>query len=69
VLKSSKLTGTDTSAKTVLSLTNTMIGSSVIIYPVLFLQDGIIGSSIIMLVIGCIQFITCRLLVIHNRTD
>jgi amino acid permease len=46
-----------------------MIGSAVIVYPVLFIQDGIIGSTIIMLVVGCIQFITCRLLVIHNRTD
>lgn len=61
--------GTDSSTKTVLSLTNTMIGSAVIVYPVLFIQDGIIGSTIIMLVVGCIQFITCRLLVIHNRTD
>jgi sodium-coupled neutral amino acid transporter 9 len=63
------LIGTDSSTKTVLSLTNTMIGSAVIVYPVLFIQDGIIGSTIIMLVVGCIQFITCRLLVIHNRTD
>lgn len=69
VLRSSRLTGTDTTAKTVLSLTNTMIGSAVIVYPVLFLKDGIIGSTIIMLVVGCIQYITCRLLVIHNRVD
>ena len=46
-----------------------MIGSAVIIYPVLFLKDGIVGSSIIMLAVGCIQFLTCRLLVLHNRTD
>jgi sodium-coupled neutral amino acid transporter 9 len=52
-----------------MSLANTMIGSAVIIYPVLFIKDGMIGSSIIMLVVGCIQFITCRLLVIHNRPD
>lgn len=46
-----------------------MIGSAVIIYPVLFIKDGMVGSSIIMLIVGCIQFITCRLLVIHNRPD
>lgn len=68
-LRSSRLVGTDSSPKTVFSLANTMIGSAIIIYPVLFVEDGIVGSTIIMLVVGCIQYLTCRLLVIHNRPD
>lgn len=68
-LKSSKLTGTDSSLKTIVTITNTMIGSAVVVYPVLFLKDGVVGSSLIMLAVGCIQYITCRLLVIHNRPD
>lgn len=28
-----------------------------------------IGSMITVLIIGIVQFLTCRLLVIHNRTD
>jgi amino acid permease len=46
-----------------------MIGSSIIIYPVLFVKDGIIGSMLIMSVIGIALYLTCRLLLIHNRPD
>jgi sodium-coupled neutral amino acid transporter 9 len=46
-----------------------MIGSSIIVYPVLFVKDGLIGSLLIMLTIGVVQYFTCRLLVIHNRPD
>ena len=46
-----------------------MIGSAIIIFPVLFVKDGIFGSTLIMLIVGCVQYLTCRLLVVHNRTD
>jgi len=46
-----------------------MIGSSIIVYPILFVKDGIIGSLVIMLAIGTALFFTCRLLLIHNRND
>jgi sodium-coupled neutral amino acid transporter 9 len=69
-LKNSKLLcGTDSSTKTVFNIANTMIGSTVIVFPILFIKDGLVGSVIIMFVIGCIQYLTCRLLVLHNRQD
>lgn len=46
-----------------------MIGSAMIVYPVLFVKSGIVLSSIIMLIVACTQYVTCRLLVVHNRPD
>lgn len=46
-----------------------MIGSSIIVYPIIFIQDGMIGSLLVLLVIGGACFFTCRLLVLHNRHD
>ncbi len=46
-----------------------MIGSSMIVFPILFIKDGIIGSLIALMVVCVIQYLTCRLLVIHNRPD
>ena len=68
-MRASRLEGTDSSTKTVSSLANTMIGSAIIIYPILFVKDGMIGSTLIMVVVGVIQYITCRLLVLHSRPD
>lgn len=46
-----------------------MVGSAIIVYPVLFIKDGMISSVLVMLVIGVVNFFTCRLLVVHNRKD
>jgi hypothetical protein len=46
-----------------------MVGSSMIIYPILFIKSGIIISPMVMIIVAAIQYITCRLLVIHNRPD
>ena len=46
-----------------------MVGSSIIVYPVIFVKDGIIGSLVILLIIGAALYATCRLLLIHNRPD
>ena len=51
------------------SIANTMIGSAIIVYPILFVKDGMLGSLMIMLLVGCIQYFTCRILVMHNRRD
>lgn len=63
------LKGTDSSFKVITSIANTMIGSSIIVYPVIFIKDGMIGSLLVLLAIGAALFSTCRLLVIHNRAD
>ena len=66
-LRNSLVGGTDSSLKIITTIANTMIGSAIIVYPILFVKDGLIGSCIIMLAIGGLQYLTCRILVIHNR--
>lgn len=61
--------GGDSSFKVITSIANTMIGSSIIVFPIIFIQDGMLGSLIVLLVIGAALFFTCRLLVLHNRQD
>lgn len=46
-----------------------MIGSSIIVYPIVFIKDGMIGSLLVLLAIGTALFFTCRLLLVHNRPD
>jgi amino acid permease len=46
-----------------------MIGSSIIVYPIMFIKDGIVGALLVLLAIGAALFFTCRLLLIHNRPD
>jgi amino acid permease len=46
-----------------------MIGSSMIVFPILFIKDGTIGSLITLMVVCVVQYLTCRLLIIHNRPD
>lgn len=69
ILKSVQAQATDSSPKTIWGITNAMIGSAMIVYPVLFVKSGIVLSSLVMIVVACIQYFTCRLLVIHNRPD
>jgi sodium-coupled neutral amino acid transporter 9 len=61
--------GGDSSFKVVTSIANTMIGSSIIVYPIVFIQDGMLGSLLVLLAIGAALYFTCRLLVLHNRHD
>jgi amino acid permease len=46
-----------------------MIGSSIIVYPIVFIKDGMLGSLFVLLAIGAALYFTCRLLVVHNRPD
>jgi solute carrier family 38 (sodium-coupled neutral amino acid transporter), member 9 len=61
--------GTDSSFKVVTNVANTMIGSAMIIFPVLFIKDGLFSSLIAMSLVCVLQYSTCRLLVEHNRPD
>lgn len=69
ILKTSQPAGTDDSPKTIVGITNCMIGSAMIIYPVLFVKSGIVISPLVMIIVASIQYVTCRLLVLHNRPD
>jgi solute carrier family 38 (sodium-coupled neutral amino acid transporter), member 9 len=61
--------GGDSSFKVVTNIANTMIGSSVVVYPIMFIKDGIVGALLVLLAIGAALYATCRLLLIHNRPD
>ena len=61
--------GTDSSFKVITSVANTMIGSSMIVFPILFIKDGLFSSLIALMTVCVIQYATCRLLLIHNKPD
>lgn len=61
--------GHDSSFQVITSVTNAMIGSAMIVYPVLFIKDGIFSSLFAMIIVGLLQYSTCRLLLLHNRED
>lgn len=46
-----------------------MVGSSIIVYPIMFVKDGMLGSLIVLLVIGAVLFFTCRILLVHNKAN
>lgn len=46
-----------------------MIGSSMIVFPILFIKDGLFSSLIALMIVCVIQYLTCRLLVIHNKPN
>jgi sodium-coupled neutral amino acid transporter 9 len=60
---------TDSSIKVITSIANTMIGSAMIVFPILFIKDGIFSSLLAMIIVGILQYATCRLLVIHNKPE
>lgn len=63
------MTGTDSSFKVATSVANTMIGSSMIVFPILFIKDGLFSSLLALMIVCVIQYLTCRLLVIHNKPN
>jgi amino acid permease len=46
-----------------------MVGSSIIVYPIMFIKDGVVGALLVLLAIGAALYSTCRLLLQHNRPD
>jgi amino acid permease len=50
---------------TVLGFLNGMIGSTVLILPMLGIKSGYLGSTIVCILLGLAQFYSCYLLVLH----
>ncbi|CAD8132403.1 unnamed protein product [Paramecium octaurelia] len=59
----------NSSFQTVLSVSNTMVGSSLLVIPVLFQQSGIMSALIVALVFCLISCKTCQLQVVHNKPE
>ncbi|CAD8055073.1 unnamed protein product [Paramecium sonneborni] len=59
----------NSSFQTILSVSNTMVGSSLLVIPVLFQQSGILSALIVALIFGLISCKTCSLLMVHNKLE
>eukprot|EP00827_Trimyema_finlayi_P003423 TRINITY_DN3146_c0_g1_i1.p3 TRINITY_DN3146_c0_g1~~TRINITY_DN3146_c0_g1_i1.p3 ORF type:complete len:106 (-),score=38.31 TRINITY_DN3146_c0_g1_i1:10-294(-) len=55
------------SLKTILSVANTMVGSSLVFFPGVFQTNGILTSVIVMIIIAIASCQTCKLLVFHFK--
>ena len=54
---------TVSSRETAITIANTMIGSSIIVLPILFLQSGLLVAIAILILLCLIQFQTCNLII------
>lgn len=54
---------------TSLVIFNNMIGSTVLILPLVFLKCGILTSFLVFLLIGIVNFMTCKLCLIHLKDN
>ena len=59
----------NSSIRTIFNLANTMVGSSIVIFPNLFQKAGVITSLIVLIVIGCISCKTCLLEITHFKLN
>ena len=59
----------NSSFKTIINITNNMIGSSVLIFPLVFMKYGIVNSTLILILMGAISCETCLLEVRHVKMD
>ena len=59
--------GNQSTFVTALVICNNTLGTAVMILPIVFGTCGIINSLIIMCVIGFVQFITCKMILIHLK--
>ena len=59
----------NSSLKTILSISNNMIGSSVLIFPLVFMKYGIINSTLVLILMGCISCETCLLEIRHVKMN
>ena len=57
------------SVTTIFSLTTTMVGSGLLVFPILFEQFGIVTSILMIIVISYISYTTSSLMLLHTRID
>ena len=58
----------NSSLKSIFNMANTMVGSSIVVFPNLFQQSGIITSLIVLLIIGSISCKTCLIELTHFKS-
>lgn len=66
-VKKSFLTKKNSSLKTILTIANTMVGSAIVVFPLIFFTSGLMTSLIVLLFVGAISCKTCLLEIVHFK--
>jgi len=66
-VKKSFLTKKNSSIKTVFTIANTMVGSAIVVFPLIFATSGLLTSLIVLCLVGAISCKTCLLEIIHFK--
>ena len=66
-VKRSFLTKKNPSIKTIFSIANTMVGSAIVVFPLIFSTSGLLTSLIVLCFVGAISCKTCLLEIIHFK--
>lgn len=66
-VKKSFLTKKNSSIKTIFTIANTMVGSAIVVFPLIFSTSGLLTSLIVLLFVGGISCKTCLLEIVHFK--
>lgn len=66
-VKKSFLTKKNSSIKTIFTIANTMVGSAIVVFPLIFSTSGLLTSLIVLLFVGAISCKTCLLEIVHFK--
>ena len=66
-VKKSFLTKKNSSIKTIFTITNSMMGSALVVFPLIFSTSGLVTSLIVLCFVGAISCKTCLLEIIHFK--
>lgn len=66
-VKRSFLTKKNSSIKTILTIANTMVGSAIVVFPLIFSTSGLMTSLIVLAFVGVVSCKTCSLEIIHFK--
>ena len=58
----------NTSIKTILTTSNTMLGSSTLIIPVIFSEVGMITGILVLIVMAVVNYTTANILMRHGKS-
>ena len=62
------VTRCNSSIKTILTTTNTMLGSTTLIIPVIFTEIGMVTGILVLVFLAVINFVTANILTRHGKS-
>ena len=66
-VKKSFLTKKNASIKTIFTIANTMVGSGIVVFPLIFFSSGLLTSLIVLCFVGALSCKTCLLEIVHFK--